>query len=54
MAAHFLAKSEPDVYPWDRLVKERKARWDGVRSFDARNIRYRLSARPLSHEPDMN
>lgn len=37
MAAHFLAKSEPDVYPWDRLVEERKARWDGVRSFEARN-----------------
>jgi predicted RNA-binding protein with PUA-like domain len=37
MAAHFLAKSEPDVYPWDRLVTEKKARWDGVRSFEARN-----------------
>jgi predicted RNA-binding protein with PUA-like domain len=35
--AHFLAKSEPDAYSWDRLVTERKARWDGVRNFEARN-----------------
>jgi predicted RNA-binding protein with PUA-like domain len=37
MAAHFLAKSEPDVYPWERFVAEQKARWDGIRSFEARN-----------------
>ena len=37
MTQHFLAKSEPDVYPWDRLVTEKKARWDGVRNFEARN-----------------
>jgi predicted RNA-binding protein with PUA-like domain len=40
MAAHFLAKSEPDVYSWDRLVKEGKTVWDGVRNFEARgNLR---------------
>ncbi len=40
MAAHFLAKSEPDVYSWDRFVKEGKAVWDGVRNFEARgNLR---------------
>jgi predicted RNA-binding protein with PUA-like domain len=37
MAAHFLAKSEPSVYPWSRLEKEGRAAWDGVRSFEARN-----------------
>ena len=37
MSAHFLVKSEPDVYPWERLVAEKKATWDGVRSFEARN-----------------
>ncbi|HVU02316.1 MAG TPA: EVE domain-containing protein [Polyangiaceae bacterium] len=37
MPQHFLVKSEPDVYPWERLVKEKKARWDGVRNFGARN-----------------
>jgi predicted RNA-binding protein with PUA-like domain len=30
-------KSEPDVYPFERLVKEKTARWDGVRNFEARN-----------------
>ncbi|HEX3596953.1 MAG TPA: EVE domain-containing protein [Polyangiaceae bacterium] len=40
MTQHFLTKSEPDVYSWDRLVKERKAVWDGVRNFEARgNLR---------------
>jgi predicted RNA-binding protein with PUA-like domain len=40
MAAHFLAKSEPDVYSWDRLVKDGKTVWDGVRNFEARgNLR---------------
>jgi predicted RNA-binding protein with PUA-like domain len=40
MTQHFLAKSEPDVYSWDRLVQEGKAVWDGVRNFEARgNLR---------------
>jgi predicted RNA-binding protein with PUA-like domain len=40
MAEHFLAKSEPGVYSWDRFVKEGKAVWDGVRNFEARgNLR---------------
>jgi predicted RNA-binding protein with PUA-like domain len=37
MAACFLAKSEPSVYPWSRLEKEGRAVWDGVRNFEARN-----------------
>ena len=38
--AHFLAKSEPAVYPWERLVKDGKTVWDGVRNFEARgNLR---------------
>jgi predicted RNA-binding protein with PUA-like domain len=36
-ASHWLVKSEPDVYPWSRLVAEGKAVWDGVRNFEARN-----------------
>lgn len=40
MTQHFLAKSEPDVYSWDRFVEEGKAVWDGVRNFEARgNLR---------------
>ena len=34
---YWLAKSEPTTYAWDRLVKEKKATWDGVRNFRARN-----------------
>lgn len=35
--AYFLVKSEPDVYPWSRLLSEGKTSWDGVRNFEARN-----------------
>ena len=35
--AYWLIKSEPSVYPWSKLAKERRTRWDGIRSFEARN-----------------
>jgi predicted RNA-binding protein with PUA-like domain len=35
--AHFLVKSEPSVYPFDRLVADGHTTWDGVRNFEARN-----------------
>ena len=34
---HWLVKSEPDVYSFENLVKDKKTRWDGVRNFTARN-----------------
>lgn len=34
---YWLVKSEPDVYGFQHLVKEGKARWDGVRNYQARN-----------------
>jgi predicted RNA-binding protein with PUA-like domain len=34
---HWLVKSEPDVYSWDKFKTEKKAVWDGVRNFTARN-----------------
>lgn len=34
---HFLIKSEPYKYSWDDLVRDGRAVWDGVRSFEARN-----------------
>ena len=37
MPSYFLVKSEPEVYAFARLVKERKTAWDGVRNFEARN-----------------
>lgn len=38
--AHWLFKSEADVFSWDDLVKEGKAgtEWTGVRNFSARNF----------------
>ena len=35
--AYWLAKSEPSTYSWERFVKEKRARWDGVRNYQARN-----------------
>ena len=35
--AYFLVKSEPSVYSWDKFKTEKKAVWDGVRNFEARN-----------------
>ncbi len=34
---YWLVKSEPDVYSWDDLKKDKKTTWDGVRNFQARN-----------------
>ncbi|HLP11238.1 MAG TPA: EVE domain-containing protein [Flavobacteriales bacterium] len=34
---YWLVKSEPDVYGWDHLVKEKEGTWDGVRNYQARN-----------------
>jgi predicted RNA-binding protein with PUA-like domain len=33
--AYWLVKSEPSTYSWDRLVKEGKTHWDGVRNHQA-------------------
>lgn len=35
--AYWLMKSEPDVYSWDDLVRDKTTKWDGVRNFAARN-----------------
>lgn len=34
---YWLVKSEPDAYSWDRLAREKRGTWDGVRNFAARN-----------------
>lgn len=34
--AKWLMKSEPDVYSWDDLVRDRETDWDGVRNNAAR------------------
>jgi predicted RNA-binding protein with PUA-like domain len=33
--AYWLLKSEPFKYSWDRLVKDRRTQWDGVRNHQA-------------------
>jgi len=38
--AYWLVKSEPEVYSWDQLVKDKQTVWDGVRNYAARiNLR---------------
>ena len=34
--AYWLVKSEPEVYSWDQLVKDKQTHWDGVRNYAAR------------------
>ncbi len=34
---YWLAKSEPEAYSWQQLVKDSKTAWTGVRNFAARN-----------------
>jgi predicted RNA-binding protein with PUA-like domain len=34
--AHWLIKSEPEVYSWEQLVKDKQTRWDGIRNYAAR------------------
>lgn len=35
--AYWLVKSEPSVYSWDQLVKDKQTDWTGVRNYAARN-----------------
>lgn len=34
---HFLVKSEPFKYSWDKFVADGRTFWDGVRNYQARN-----------------
>ena len=36
--AYWLMRSEPDVYGWDDLVRNKGTEWDGVRNYTARNF----------------
>lgn len=33
----WLMKTEPGTFSWDDLIRDKKAVWDGVRNFQARN-----------------
>lgn len=43
MASRWLLKTEPHTYGFDRLLKEGKTNWDGVRNFQARNYLRQVS-----------
>lgn len=34
---HWLFKTEPSAYSWERLRREKRTEWSGVRNFQARN-----------------
>jgi predicted RNA-binding protein with PUA-like domain len=34
--AYWLVKSEPSVYSWEQLVKDKQTEWSGVRNYAAR------------------
>ncbi|PPL03704.1 EVE domain-containing protein [Parapedobacter indicus] len=34
---HFLVKSEPFKYSWEKFLKDKQTFWDGVRNYQARN-----------------
>ncbi|MDB5246569.1 MAG: ubiquinol-cytochrome reductase [Segetibacter sp.] len=35
--AHWLIKSEPSKYSWEKFVEDKQTFWDGVRNYAARN-----------------
>ncbi len=36
--AYWLMRSEPDVYGWDHLIRDKSTEWDGIRNYTARNF----------------
>lgn len=37
MTKYWLLKSEPSAFSWQKLLKDGKTMWDGVRNYQARN-----------------
>jgi predicted RNA-binding protein with PUA-like domain len=46
--AHWILKSEPDVYPWDQMVRDGITPWDGVRNYQARNFMKQMAVGDLA------
>jgi predicted RNA-binding protein with PUA-like domain len=45
---HWLVKSEPESYPWEKFVKDGRTAWTGVRNFAARlNLRAMKEGDPV-------
>ena len=34
---HWLIKSEPLKYSWEKFVEDKQTQWDGIRNYTARN-----------------
>jgi len=34
---YWLMKTEPETFSWDDMIRDKKATWDGVRNYAARN-----------------
>ena len=34
---YWMVKQEPDSYPWEQFVRDKRTAWAGVRNFQARN-----------------
>ncbi|MFM8658229.1 MAG: EVE domain-containing protein [Chthoniobacterales bacterium] len=34
---YWMVKQEPDSYPWEQFLRDKKTAWTGVRNFQARN-----------------
>lgn len=37
MRSYWLAKTEPETFSWEDMLKEKSTMWDGVRNYAARN-----------------
>lgn len=46
--AYWLMRSEPDVYGWDDLMRDKGTEWDGVRNYTARNFLKEMKPGDLS------
>lgn len=45
---YWLVKSEPSVFAWEKLLKDKKVCWDGVRNYAARlNLRKMTKGDPV-------
>ena len=43
----WLVKTEPNEYSFEKLIKEKKAVWDGIRNYQARNFLKEMKKRDL-------
>ena len=47
MASYWLVKTEPDVYSFEQLMKDKRTHWNGVRNHQAKNNLMKMKAGDL-------